>query len=361
MLRQNLHLARLSIATLLIVGCIVVLLPFIGTLLLAVAICVTVWPLHERLRISCRCRRTPAALLTSAALALLMLLPMLVLSGSLASGGEALLETVKTYLDGGLPTTAPGWVSHLPWAGDYLAAYWHKVAANREELNSLLQMAFEPARKLLLATVSLAAQGLLQMLLVVFFVFFLLRDAPTYGQTLAVAARRLGGDLGERMLGLAQGTVAGVMVGIVGTAAAQAVVGMIGYLIAGVPGVVVLTFATFIFALVPVIGPTLIWGGAAVWLYQNGESGWALFMALWGILAISSVDNFVKPILISRTAALPLLLIIVGVFGGVLVFGFIGLFLGPTLLALGQALLRDWLYSPITDAPARVEGEGKSA
>ena len=57
---------------------------------------------------------------------------------------------------------------------------------------------------------------------------------------------------------------------------------------------------------------------------------------------ISSVDNFVKPILISRSASLPILLIALGVFGGVLAFGFIGIFLGPTLLALGQVLLQRW-------------------
>ena len=77
------------------------------------------------------------------------------------------------------------------------------------------------------------------------------------------------------------------------------------------------------------------------------------FMILWGMFGISSVDNFVKPILISRTASLPLLLIVVGVFGGVLVFGFIGLFLGPTLLALGQVLIREWLaLSEQDEAPS---------
>ena len=72
-------------------------------------------------------------------------------------------------------------------------------------------------------------------------------------------------------------------------------------------------------------------------------------MILWGMFGISSVDNFVKPVLISRTSSLPLLLIVVGVFGGVLVFGFIGLFLGPTLLALTQVLIREWLTNSDED------------
>jgi predicted PurR-regulated permease PerM len=133
------------------------------------------------------------------------------------------------------------------------------------------------------------------------------------------------------------------MIGIVGTAAAQALVAMVGFIVAGVPGIVILTVATFFFSMVPVIGATLIWACAAVWLYEGGQTGWSIFMVLWGMFGISSVDNFLKPILISRTSSLPLLLIVVGVFGGVLVFGFIGLFLGPTLLALGQVLIREWL------------------
>lgn len=341
--QRNTQYASLALGTLLIIGCIAVLMPFVGTLLLAIVVCITIGPAHSRLLRRCRQRHTVAALLSSLLLILILLLPMLLLSGTLASGVELLIQHARPLIADGLPSSAPAWLGNIPLVGGEIAAYWHKVAANRAELNKLLQQAFDPASKLLLTSVSIFAQGMLQLLLVIFFTFFILRDAESYAAALKTAAHKLAGDLGERMLRLAQGTVTGVMVGIVGTAAAQAVVGMVGYLIAGVPAVLALTFATFIFSMVPVIGATLIWGGAAIWLYQDGQTGWAIFMVAWGMLAISSVDNVVKPVLISRTASLPLLLIIVGVFGGVLVFGFIGLFLGPVLLALGQALLRDWM------------------
>jgi predicted PurR-regulated permease PerM len=84
------------------------------------------------------------------------------------------------------------------------------------------------------------------------------------------------------------------------------------------------------------------WIGATVWLYLEGELGWAVFMALWGFFVISSIDNIVKPLLISRGASLPFALVLLGVFGGVLAFGFVGIFLGPTLLAVGFNLLRLW-------------------
>ncbi|MCP5267921.1 MAG: AI-2E family transporter [Zoogloeaceae bacterium] len=335
--------ARLAIVSLLIVGCVAVLLPFVGTLLFAIVICVSAWPLYARLLSALRGRHTLAALLMSLLLVLLLAVPMSLLSGALAHGVELIIRYARPLIDNGLSSEPPAWLSGLPWVGDSISTYWAGLVESREELNKLLRQLFDPARKLALGTVAIFGQGLLQLLLVIFFVFFIFRDAHIYSDALLTAARKLGGQLGERMLHLARGTVTGVMVGIVGTSAAQAFVGMVGYTIAGVPGVLMLTFATFIFAMVPVIGPTLIWGGAAFWLQDQGQTSWAIFMLLWGVFGISSVDNFVKPVLISRTAALPLLLIVVGVFGGVLVFGFIGLFLGPTLLALGQALIREWM------------------
>ena len=131
------------------------------------------------------------------------------------------------------------------------------------------------------------------------------------------------------------------MYGLLGTALAQALVAALGFAIAGVPGVPLLGVATFIMSLVP-IGPPLIWGGAALWLFDQGSTGWGVFMVVWGLVLISGVDNVVKPMLISRGSSLPFLLVLLGVLGGVLAFGFVGLFIGPILLAVGYSLMRDW-------------------
>ncbi|MDO8931450.1 MAG: AI-2E family transporter, partial [Rhodocyclaceae bacterium] len=161
---------------------------------------------------------------------------------------------------------------------------------------------------------------------------------------LARLAEKIGAELGQRMLNLARTTIMGVMVGIVGTAAAQALVALVGFLIAGVPAPLLLSSAVFFLSMVPV-GPPLIWGGAAWWLYNQGATGMAIFMVIWGVAVISSVDNFLKPILISRTSSLPILLIALGVFGGILAFGFVGIFLGPVILALALTLIANWSSS----------------
>ena len=89
-------------------------------------------------------------------------------------------------------------------------------------------------------------------------------------------------------------------------------------------------------------GPLLIWGPATVWLYLGGHIGAAVFVVVWSIAAAFVTDNVLKPWLISRGSDLPLILILFGVVGGVVTFGFLGLFLGPTLLAVGYELIREW-------------------
>lgn len=337
------RLAQIALVVLLIVGCITVLLPFVGAVLFAFVVWICTWPFYAgKLLPRLGDRDTLGASLMTLALVLVMLLPTLFLAGSLANGADKLIDFIKPYVDQGLPANPPDWLSALPFVGGEIDTNWHRLAGDRAELNAAIKQLIAPARQLALALGGIAANGLLQLALVLFVTFFLYRDGAAISNALAIGARKLGGELGENMLDKARGTVIGVMLGIVGTAAAQGTVAMLGFLIADVPAAVLLGFATFFLSMIPV-GPPLIWGGAAAWLYGEGLTGWAIFMVLYGVFVISSIDNFVKPILIARGAGLSILLIALGVLGGVLVFGFIGIFLGPVLLALGDMLLQRWL------------------
>ena len=337
------RLAQMALVVLLIIGCVTVLLPFIGAVLFAFVVWMCTWPFYaEKLLPRLGGRKTLGASLMTLALVLVMLLPTLFLAGSLANGTDNLIEFLKPYVEQGLPAEPPTWLSGLPFVGAEIEATWHRLAGNREELNGLVKQMLAPARQFALALAGIAANGLLQLALVLFVTFFLYRDGSAISNALYVGARKLGGELGENMMDKARGTVVGVMLGIVGTAAAQGTVAMLGFLMAGVPQAMLLGFATFFLSMIPV-GPPLIWGGAAAWLYSEGQTGWAIFLVLYGLFVISSIDNFVKPILIARGAGLSILLIALGVLGGVLVFGFIGIFLGPVLLALGDMLLQRWL------------------
>jgi predicted PurR-regulated permease PerM len=184
-------------------------------------------------------------------------------------------------------------------------------------------------------------QGLAQVLISAFLAFFLLRDSATLSQRLSVGVERLAGERGRRLIQVAGGTVRGVIYGILGTAVAQALVAWAGFWFAGVPGAVLLSVLTFLFAVVP-FGPPLIWLPAAFWLFANNQPGMGVFMLLWGVLAISSVDNILRPFLISQGSKMPFALIFCGVIGGALAFGLVGVFLGPTLLAVAYRLIDEW-------------------
>ena len=122
----------------------------------------------------------------------------------------------------------------------------------------------------------------------------------------------------------------------------------IGLAVAGVPGAVLLGFVTLLLALSQIGAPLIIvvWGGAAYWLFGQDQQGWGVFMIFWG-LVVSVIDNFIKPLLIGVGVAMPLSLTILGVFGGFVAFGFLGLFIGPTLIAIAFTLLEAWRGAPV--------------
>ncbi|MEW6513765.1 MAG: AI-2E family transporter [Pseudomonadota bacterium] len=340
--------ARIALAALIVVGTVWVLAPFLAALLFAAILCLSTWPLFAWLEGWLKGRTTLAALLATLVLALTVLVPMSYLAATIADGVAQLIALLRPWFESA-DHAPPDWLATLPLIGEPLDTYWRKLAASQTELTNLGRQLFEPTRNFLTATAKLIGQGLLELTLVVFIAFFFYRDGHKLVAQLSHLAEKIGGGLGTRMLGLAQSTIMGVMIGIVGTAAAQSLIALIGFLIAGVPAALLLGAATFFLSMVPV-GPPLIWGGAAWWLYSQGETGWAIFMVIWGVAVISSVDNFLKPLLISRHASLPILIVALGVFGGVLAFGFVGIFLGPVILALALTLIEGWSATP-TEQP----------
>ena len=333
--------AQLAALVIIIVACYLVLNPFIPAILFAAVVCSASWPLYVWLRGKLWGNSTLAALAMSLLLVVLVVAPSLLLAISLSDNVTALAEDIKATLDGG-PVAPPEWVLSVPLVGEFATQYWRDLASSSDSALAQTKGLLEPARRFLIATGKAVGQGLLQLVLATFIGFFFYRDGDLLMSSIRKALERLAGDLAVELVATIQNTVTGVVHGIFGTALAQSVVAVVGFLIAGVPGALLLGVGTFFLSLVP-IGPPLIWGGAAVWLMSHGQTGWAIFMVLYGLLAISSIDNVVKPFLISRSSNLPLLLIVLGVFGGVIAFGFIGVFIGPPVLAVGLTLVQLWI------------------
>jgi predicted PurR-regulated permease PerM len=103
-----------------------------------------------------------------------------------------------------------------------------------------------------------------------------------------------------------------------------------------------------------------VWAGGAWWLFDQGARDWGIFMMLWGAVLVSASDNFIRPLLIRRGVTMPLTLVILGVFGGFLSFGFLGLFIGPAGLAVAYTLLQAWRSPGSVEPDLRGGGQRSS-
>ncbi len=324
----------------LVVGCFLVLRPFLAAILLAVVLCVSTWSLYLRLLRRMKGRQNMAAFTMTLSLALVVILPLALVAYNLADNVTAFYDGIRQAIDAG-PPEPPAWLKGVPIVGGSADAYWHLLATDHEEMVALEKRLLEPTKSFLLAGGILLGQGVMVMSLAAFVSFFFYRDGVALVKFLNVAMDRVVGIHVENVLGIINNTVRSVMYGLLGTALAQGIVATIGFTIAGVPAALLLGVITSILSLVPV-GPPLIWGSAAIWLFYHGTLGWGIFMLLWGFFLISGVDNVVKPMLISQGSNLPFILVLFGVMGGVLAFGFVGVFIGPTLLAVGLSLIQEW-------------------
>ncbi len=321
-------------------GCIAVMWPFLSAFLWAGILCFSCWPLYGRLLAFLKGRKTVAAAMMALGLMLVVLLPFAIIGATLADQVKDLSTAARSWIDSG-PPKPPAWLNKLPVVGPRAVSQWQNVTQDSTKFVAALRRVIEPVSAKLLSLGVLLGAGLVHLALSLFICFFLFRNGTWAASQLSAVVMRIGGDRAARLLDLAGSTVRGVVYGVLGTALIQAVLAAIGFLIAGIPGAGVLALFTLFLSVVP-LGPALVALPGAFWLYHQGATGWAVFIMIWA-LGVGSIDNFLKPWLISRGSPSPFLLILFGVLGGAIAFGFIGVFLGPTLLAVGYRIFQEWV------------------
>ncbi len=357
------QIAQIAAVVVLVLGCMMVLRPFVTAMLWASILCFSTWPAYLWLRGQLGDRRGLASLCMTLVLVSFLVVPLIAVGATLADDVTALVQNIRALAEGGELQNPPAWLSGLPVVGETLDKYWREFAESREKLAEFLQSIIVPARNFLLKGGLSIGEGIMQLSLSVFIAFFFFRDGETLVQTLRSGMDRIAGTRTEHLVATVGATTKGVVYGILGTAAVQGALAFVGFVLAQVPGAVFLGLLTFLLALVP-MGVPLVWLPVTGWLFYQDQIGWGIFMALWGFFVVSGVDNVVKPYLISRGAKLSFLPVFLGVIGGILAFGFIGIFLGPTLLAVGYTLAREWTSQAATrpdDAPPSSEDEPDAA
>jgi predicted PurR-regulated permease PerM len=321
-------------------GALVVLAPFVTALLWGAILAYCSWQPFHRLALAFGGRRGVAAFLVVLTILVVLIGPICYAAVSFSARVPELVGAIQARLAAGVPPL-PDWLAHAPLVGPRLQEAWAGLATQNPEIVARLRELAGPMLRAALGAGLSVLQGLGLLVLSVLFAAFFYVSGESLGIALAAGMQRIAGTRAAYLLGLIGATIKGVVYGILGTSLIQAVLCAAGYWLAGLPSPGLLGLATFFLAVIPG-GPLLIIIPGALWLVQQHATGWAVFLVAWSAVVGVAVDNVLKPMIIGKTSHLPFILIMLGVIGGAAAFGLLGVFVGPTLLAVVHAVLRDW-------------------
>jgi predicted PurR-regulated permease PerM len=334
----------LAVVVAMLATALAILAPFGTVLLWSLFMSVTVWPLHRWFLLRTGGHPPVAATLSVTVLLLLVVAPIALTALALVPSLRSIVDLVSRPETWNFPDP-PAWIRRLPIVGRMFHGTW------RDAVDGILvQVAGSHAETARVAEwgvmrVLATTWTIVQVLLAAILAWPMLAGGERGAAMASAIAERVGGRHGVRLVELAAVTIRYVSVGIIGTAAILALIEGIGLWFVGVPAIAVLMVVSFVMDVMQ-LGIHLVYLGAAGWLFYAGRPGAAVFTLVWGFVANNVIDSVARPYVISRGTGLPMSVIFLGAMGGLIAWGFIGVFVGPTLLGLTWTLLRVWLASP---------------
>lgn len=329
---------------------------FLVPVLAALVIAFASWPLYSRLLAQVNGNRTLAA-----SIAILLILAFII--GPIVIASTYALHEVRDWIGWGVEMNrtgapTPEWIRVLPVVGGWLDMQWTRFLDHPGAIGELTQVV-SGANIGNIYRVALAAGGkafnlLLAALFMLIALFFIYRD----GQSFAGQVDRLGERIlpmrWERISRIVPATISSTVTGMTLIAIGEGIVLGVAYWIAGVPSAVTLGVITGIMALFPG-GAPLSFTLVSVYLVSSGSPVAGLALLIWGSVELFIVDKTLRPRLVGGPIKLPFLPTFFGLIGGVKTMGFLGLFIGPVLMALLVAIWREWIREvEATDAPSPI-------
>ncbi|HEY8156123.1 MAG TPA: AI-2E family transporter [Myxococcota bacterium] len=346
--RPGLVVARVGAGIGLAVAALIVLQPFLIPVAWAAIAAYTTWPLFVWVSRRTGRPRIAAALLT-AAVAFGLGVPLAWVLATVANEASHLVLLLQASAS--QPLTLPDWISSRSWLREPIEQLRATWLADSHAVRDLFTQNLSEISSRLLSLAGGLARNVLQLAVTLMALFVLYLD----GERVLAQARRLAGIFfpaaPEDFVDDIGAVVRAVVFGLLGTALAQGAIAAIGFVIFGVPSPVLLGMLTALASFLP-FGPTLVWMAAVVGLVLAGETGAAIGMTVWGALLVSTVDNVLRPLLISGPTQIPFLLVLFGVLGGLSTLGLLGLFVGPVVLSVAFALLAEFGKRPELNPPS---------
>jgi predicted PurR-regulated permease PerM len=334
-------LLGLSVVGALIVAAFWIVRPFLAAAIWATMIVVVTWQPMLRLQARLWNSRGLAIAVMTVILLLLFVVPLTLAAGTIVANTGEIVDRVRSLATFRMPPP-PDWLASLPFVGPRLVESWQDAAA--AGLAGVWELIAPYAGSL--TTWFVARAGgvgylVIQFLLTLVLAAFMYAHGEEAGSVALRLGHRLGGTAGEDLVRLAGLAIRGVALGVGLTAVIQSALGGIGLAAAGVPFAGVLTAVLFVLCLAQ-IGMLLVLVPAVIWVYWTGHPVAGTLFLIWSVVA-SLLDTVLRPILVRRSADLPLLLIFAGVIGGLIAFGLVGIFVGPVVLAVAYTLFMAWI------------------
>jgi len=314
---------------------------FLRPLSWAALLALLFYPIHRRLAHALRQQEALSALVLTVSIVLIVIVPGILLTALVAGESAALVRQMTRFIQSGeifslfarLQKSTP-------------ALLWRHAASLLEEWHldvpALLLGATRIISGFLVSRAPAAAANLLRVLvdflLTIFALFFFFRD----GARMAAALRDLlpmEPEHKDAVLGQLYNTLSAVVQGTLATAIVQGFLAGLGMWARGVPLEVMLGCATALFSLLPAGGP-IAWLPAVAYLLIQARYLHAVLLFLWGAAVVSSADNVLRPVIIGGRTEIPTVFLFFGILGGLQAYGFLGVFLGPILIALLVAFIR---------------------
>jgi predicted PurR-regulated permease PerM len=332
---------RLGLIAAMILLCVWVMRPFLVPILWGIIIAVAAWPGYSLLLGLLKGRRLLSSSLFTLLALILLILPVLMLSGTVVEGVSSIHDAVH---QGELNVPPAPDLSAIPVVGPEVETFWSTASENLEEALESIRPQLQMIGTRLLSFAANAGAGILHLLIAIVIAAILLAKSEGADRVASALAQRLAGDQGRRFAVLAESVVRSVSRGILGIALIQALLGGLGMLVAGVPAAGLWAILIMILATIQ-IGAFPVLLVAAGYLFYTGDLTTAILFAIWSAI-VASLDNVLKPLLLGRGVPVPMAVIFIGAIGGLLNAGIIGLFIGPVILALGYELFLAWLHAP---------------
>jgi len=314
--------------------------PFIIDLTWAVMVVIVTWPLLIKLQTLLWGRRSLAVFIMTLLLILFFIIPIALLVNSLLVNSSPLIIWASSRANMHFPTMK--WLNTVPLVGGKIYNSWHSlIAGSGNEILIKLRPYVGKTTTWFVSQAAHLGSFIIHLTLMLLFSILFYFRGEQISQGIRHFAMRLADKNGDYTVVLAAQAIRAVALGVVVTALIQSVLGGVALAIAGIPYVTLLTVLMFILC-VAQLGPLLVLIPAIIWLYWSNNPVWGSLLLVWSCI-LGTFDAVLRPVLIRKSANLPMILIFFGIIGGLLSLGMIGLFIGPVVLAISYRLLSTWI------------------